>query len=77
MIQRHVYEVIVVKSDNGDVLEDKKLVASSSEAALAKIDLTKVCETNECTVDDTEFVILKLGSLRAVQEVANKKVNSF
>lgn len=77
MIQRNVYEVLVVKSTDGKILKDEKIVATSSEAALTKIDLMKTCTEQGCSVDDIEFVILKLGSLRAVQEVVNTSVPKF
>lgn len=77
MIQRHIYEIIVVIQASGDIILDKKIVATSSEAAMAKINIQEACKEKEVTVDEVEYVILKLGSFRPVQETTNTEVNKF
>lgn len=77
MIQRHIFEVIVVTHDKGDIIASERKVATSSEAAMAKVEIGKICEGADLSVDDVEYVILKLGSLRPIQEVANTEVSKF
>ena len=78
MIQRDIYEIIVVSHETGEVLSGlTRVVASSSEAAMAKVDIRGICEKAGLTVDDVEYVILRLGSLRPVQEVTEGKVSKF
>ena len=78
MIQRDVYEIIVVNHETGDIVSDlTRVVATSSEAAMAKVGIKEICEKASLSVDDVEYVILKLGSLRGVQEVAEGKVSKF
>ncbi len=79
MIQRDIYEIIVVTHDKGDIIASERRVATSSEAAMAKVDIVQICATadTKLTVDDVEYVILKLGSLRPVQEVTEGAVSKF
>lgn len=77
MISRHVFEVIVVVQKNGDILADVKTVATSSEAALVKANLGKICDQANVGVDDVEYIICRLGSLRAIEEVASTPVSKF
>lgn len=78
MIQRDIYEVIVVRHDTGEIISSmERVVATSSEAAMAKIDIARICKGAGKSVDDVEYVILKLGSLRPVQEVSEGKVSKF
>jgi len=77
MIQRHVYEAIIVRHDTGEIIGDIKATATSSEAMLAKANISDICSTAKVTVDDVEYVILNLGSLRPVQEVSTGEVSKF
>jgi len=78
MIQRDIYEIIVVSHETGKIVSDLiRIVATSSEAAMAKVDIQGICEGASLSVDDVEYVILKLGSLRPVQEVTEGKVTKF
>lgn len=77
MIQRDIYEIIVVTHDKGDIIASERQVATSSEAAIAKIDIVGICKDANMSVDDVEYVILRLGSLRPVQEVSEGKVSKF
>ena len=78
MIQRDIYEIIVVRHDTGEIITNlERVVATSSEAAMAKVDITAICGDAKLSVDDVEYVILKLGSLRPVQEVSEGKVSKF
>ena len=78
MIQRNIYEIIVVSHEKGDVISGlTRVVATSSEAAMAKVDIQSICAKATLSVDDVEYVILKLGSLRPVQEVTEGKVTKF
>ena len=67
MLQRNIYQIIVVKHEDGAILEDQKVVATSSESAMHKVKIDY--KGLEVSSDETEFVILKLGSLRAIEEV--------
>ncbi len=79
MIQRDIYEIIVVTHDKGDIIASERRVATSSEAAMAKVDIVQICANadTKLTVDDVEYVILRLGSLRPVQEVTEGVVSKF
>ena len=78
MIERHIYEVIVVNHSTGEVISPiLRKVATSSEAAMAKIDIQKICSDAGLTVDEVEYAILRLGSLRPVQEVSQTEVSKF
>lgn len=77
MIQRDIYEIIVVTHDKGNIIASERRVATSSEAAMAKVDIAKICEDEGLSVDDVEYVILRLGSLRPVQEVSQGDVSKF
>lgn len=77
MIQRHIFEVIVVNHETGEILASERQTATSSEAAMAKINIQEICEKVGLTVDDVEYSILKLGSLRPVQEVTGGDVSKF
>ena len=69
MLQRNVYEVIVVGHVSGDIIASQRCTATSTESAMAKVGLQEICEKAELTTDDVEYIILKLGSLRGIQEV--------
>ena len=78
MIQRDIYEIIVVRHNTGEIITKlERVVATSSEAAMAKIDIVGICKDADVTVDDVEYAILKLGSLRPVQEVSEGTVSKF
>lgn len=78
MIQRDIYEVIVVSHEKGEIVSElTRVVATSSEAAMAKVDIQGICKKVDLSVDDVEYVILRLGSLRPVQEVTEGKVTKF
>lgn len=77
MIQRHIFEVIVINHKSGDIITRETRTATSSEAAMAKIDMKGICEGAGLTVDDVEYSILKLGSLRPVQEVQQSDVSGL
>ena len=67
MLRRSVYEVLVVKQSDGVILSDRKVVATNSEAAVIKL-------KDDFNPDECEFVILKLGDLRPMEEVVNREV---
>jgi hypothetical protein len=78
MIERNIYEIIVVNHETGEVLKSKRLTATSSEAAMAKADIKDICSEKGLTPDDVEYAILKLGSLRPIQEIKDAgKVSAF
>ncbi|MDY6957646.1 MAG: hypothetical protein SVK08_00680 [Halobacteriota archaeon] len=77
MIQRHIYEVIVVAHSAGDIIATERRVATSSEAAMAKINIFDICQKENLTVDEVEYAILKLASLRPIQEVATTEIGKF
>ena len=77
MIERNIYEIIVVRHNDGEIIGDSKMVATSSEAAMAKTGIAQVCAEKNLTPDDVEYAILKLGSLRPVQEVTEAPVSKF
>lgn len=77
MLQRHVYQIIVVKHSDGGIIGSPTLVATSSEAAMAKADLPKICTDAGLQPDDVEYVILKLGSLRPIEEVVQTEVKRW
>lgn len=78
MIQRDIYEIIVVRHDTGEIITNlERVVATSSEAAMAKVDVAKICTEAGAKFDDVEYIILRLGSLRPVQEVSEGKVSKF
>ena len=77
MLQRHIYEIIVVDHAKGTIIGDKKVIAASTESAMSKIDLPSICKEAKITTDDAEFIILNLGSLRSVQEVQETKVSNL
>ena len=77
MIQRHIFEVIVVNHSDGAIIASERQTATSSEAAMAKLDIKGICEKADVSVDDVEYSILKLGSLRPVQEVKQSDVSGL
>jgi len=78
MIKRDIYEVIVVVHETGEIISPViRVVATSPEAALVKSDFNAICEKATVKPDDVEYAILKLGSLRPVQEVSNGEVSKF
>ena len=78
MLTRHLYEIIVVAHESGEILGAERAVATSTESAMSKIGgLEKFFKDTDLTSDDVEFVILKLGSLRPVQEVKTTDVKGL
>ena len=78
MVNRDIYEIIVVNHETGAIVSAlTRVTATSSEAAMAKVDIQGICQDANLSVDDVEYVILKLGSLRPVQEVTEGKVSKF
>ncbi len=77
MITRSIYEVIIVNHETGEIIGRETRVATSSEAAMSKIKMDEICKARGLTVDDVEYVVLQLGSLRPVQEVTSTKVSKF
>ena len=75
MINRHLYEIVIVAHKDGAILDSKRMVATSTESAMAKADMAGVCKKNKITTDDVEFVILKLGSMRSIEEVKQTDVS--
>ena len=75
MLQRHLYEIVIIRHKDGEILDSKRMVATSTESAMAKADMPAVCKDNNITSDDVEFVILKLGSLRAIEEVKQTDIS--
>ncbi len=76
-LHRYVFEIIVVKHEDGSIIHAERITAASTESAMAKVGLKEVCEKNSMSTDDVEFIILKLGELRPVEEVKTTEIKNF
>jgi len=73
-MQRNLYNVVVLKHSDGEILLDKKVVADSSPHALTKCNINETLKKNALELHEVEECIICLGQMRDVQEVKTDNI---
>lgn len=68
-MKRSIWEIILVRHKDGEILLDTKICADSSEHAVVKAKIGEICEKEGLKLSQTETLIMNLGELRNINEV--------